>query len=82
LTLEDKLRIHQELFHLCYNSNGAFSHDEIYTMPIFLRYFNLRMLLEQRKKEADSQKSHDSAAPNTPKMPAKMPARSSGKKAT
>jgi hypothetical protein len=79
LTLEDKLRIHQEIFHLCYNANGAFTHDEIYSMPIFLRYFNLRMLLEQRKKEEAAQKNHDSAPTNSPQ---KIVGRSSAKKAS
>jgi hypothetical protein len=51
LTPEDKVRIHQEIFHLVYNSNGGFTHDEVYTMPVFLRYFYLRMLIEQREKE-------------------------------
>ena len=51
LTPEDKFRIHQEIFHLVYNSNGGFTHDEVYTMPVFLRYFNLKMLIEQKEKE-------------------------------
>jgi hypothetical protein len=53
LTPEDKFRIHQEIFHLSYNSNGGFTHDEVYTMPVYLRYFNLKMLIEQRKKESE-----------------------------
>ena len=51
LTPEDKVRIHQEIFHLCYNSNGSFTHDEVYSMPSFLRHFNLKMLIEQKEKE-------------------------------
>lgn len=51
LTGEDKVRIHKELFHLIYNSQGGFTHDEAYTLPISLRYFYLRMLIEQREKE-------------------------------
>lgn len=53
LSLEDKLRVHQELFYLWYNSNGGVTHDEAYSMPVYLRNFNLRMIMEQRKKEAD-----------------------------
>ena len=48
---EDKVRIHQEIFTLIYNGKGGFTHDEVYTMPIFLRYFYLKMLIEQREKE-------------------------------
>jgi hypothetical protein len=51
LSLEDKVRIHKEIFHLIYNSNGGFTHDEVYTMPIYLRYFYLRRLKEQRETE-------------------------------
>jgi hypothetical protein len=57
LTPEDKFRIHQEIFHLVYNSNGGFTHDEIYSMPVFLRYFNIKMLIEQKEKE--NKKTHD-----------------------
>jgi hypothetical protein len=57
LTGEDKVRIHQELFHLIYNSQGGFTHDEAYSLPISLRYFYLRMLIEQREKE-NSQAKH------------------------
>ena len=56
---EDKIRIHQDIFHLVYNSNGGFTHDEAYTMPVFLRYFYLKMLVDQRQKENDSVKNSD-----------------------
>ncbi len=49
---EDKVRIHSDIFHLVCNSNGGFTHDEVYTMPVFLRYFNLKMLIEQKDKES------------------------------
>lgn len=65
MTPEDKVRIHQEIFHLVYNSNGGFAHDEVYTMPVFLRYFYLRMLIEQREKENAAAKGKD--ADMTPK---------------
>jgi hypothetical protein len=52
LTPEDKFRIHQEIFHLVYNTNGGFTHDEVYSMPVFLRYFNIKMLIEQKEKES------------------------------
>ena len=61
LTLEpeDKVRIHKEIFHLIYNSNGGFTHDEVYTMPVFLRYFYLNMLIEQKNMEIEHIKSQD-----------------------
>lgn len=51
LTPEDKVRIHQEIFQLAYNSQGGYTHDQVYTMPIYLRYFYLRCLIEQKEKE-------------------------------
>jgi len=59
LTGEDKVRIHQEIFHLIYNSQGGFTHDEAYSLPISLRYFYLRMLIEQREKENEQSKKQD-----------------------
>ena len=52
LTPEDKVRVHQEIFQLVYHGNG-FTHDEVYSMPIPLRYFNLKMLIEQKEKEKE-----------------------------
>lgn len=51
LTPEDKVKVHQEIFQLVYNANGGFTHDEVYSMPIFLRYFYLKMLIDQKEKE-------------------------------
>ena len=72
LAPEDKVRIHQEIFHLIYNSNGAFTHDEVYSMPIFLRYFYLRMLIEQREKENEQSKRQEN--PSKSKQVARPPA--------
>jgi len=66
LAPEDKVRIHQEIFHLVYHSNGAFTHDEVYSMPIFLRYFYLRMLIEQKEKENQQAKGQDVTSKSKP----------------
>jgi hypothetical protein len=58
LNPEDKVRIHQEIFKLCYYGVG-FTHDEVYSMPVYLRYFNLRSLMEEKKAEADAAKRQD-----------------------
>lgn len=76
LTPDDKIRIHQEIFHLVYNSNGGFTHDEVYSMPVYLRCFYLRMLIDQKQKESDqirhqetdmSSKSKGISRPNIPR---------------
>lgn len=71
LTPEDKVRIHQEIFHLVYNSNGGFTHDEVYTMPVFLRYFYLNMLVEQKSKESEMAKNQEDDMTPKPKSVAR-----------
>jgi len=79
LTPEDRVRIHEEIFHLVYNSNGGFTHDEVYSMPIYLRYFNLRFLLKQKEQEKEaSEKQQDSKSVSPKPGPSKiLPRRSS-----
>lgn len=77
LTPEDKFRIHQEIFHLVYNANGGFTHDEIYSMPVFLRYFNIKMLIEQKEKE--NKKSQD-VEQNSPSLAPKVVPKSNVRK--
>ena len=36
---------------MCYYSQGGFTHSEIYTMPVYLRKWYLRKLIETKKKE-------------------------------
>ena len=67
LNPEDKVRIHQEIFQLIYNSQGGFTHDEVYNMPIYLRYFYLRCLIEQKEKET-KQAKESSAPPASKKV--------------
>jgi len=52
LTPEDKLRVHTEIFNLIYGTNGGITHDEAYSMPVTLRYFYLKMLIEQKERES------------------------------
>lgn len=75
---EDKVRIHQEIFHLIYNSNGSITHDEAYSMPIYLRYFYLRMLIEQKQRESEASKEGNKDFPsvsnkNSSRTPLKKP---------
>ena len=50
---EYKVSLHEEIFTLCYYSNGAFSHTEVYALPIHLRRFYIRKLVDTKKQEAD-----------------------------
>jgi len=64
---EDRIRIHTELFCLIYNSNGGFTHSDVYDLPISLRYFYLKMLIEQKEKENEQVKKQNNSvsSPNS-----------------
>ena len=50
--------LHEQIFQLLYFSNGGFSHDDVYNMPVYLRIFYYKKLNEQHKKEnAEMEKS-------------------------
>jgi hypothetical protein len=59
LAPEYKISLHEEIFTLCYYSNGAFSHAEVYGLPIHLRRFYIRKLVDTKKQEADQ---HENAS--------------------
>jgi hypothetical protein len=73
LSPEDKLRVHDEIATLYYNSNGGVDHDIAYSMPISLRAFNLRWLINQKEKEKEAQdKQSDSASPTSKGPPSRI----------
>jgi hypothetical protein len=45
------------LFALVYYSNGGFTHNEVYNMPIYLRAFYIKQLEEAKREEAEAVKS-------------------------
>lgn len=57
LTSEYKLQVHKLLFTLAYFSEGAFSHTELYNMPIYLRTFYTKQLEEVKEEEQKAMKS-------------------------
>ena len=50
LTPNHKPQIHEEIFDLIYYGKG-FTHDDVYSMPSYLRKFYLRNLLKIKKEE-------------------------------
>lgn len=72
LNPEDKVRIHEEIFQMVYNSNGGFTHDELYSMPIYLRYFNMKLLIQQKEKEKEAQEKRSDTHSSYPKGPSKV----------
>ena len=59
LSLDYKPILHEEIFNLIYFSHGGFNWADVYAMPIWLRRFYIKTLIET-KKEEQKQKS-----PNT-----------------
>ncbi len=52
--------IHSEIFDLCYHGNGAFTQENVYSMPTRLRSFYIQKLIDTKKEEADAQKKSSS----------------------
>ena len=50
-TPEYKVVVHQEVFALCYNSNGGITHADAYHMPIWMRHFYLKQLTDNKQSE-------------------------------
>lgn len=53
-----RIALHEEVFSLCYYSNGGFGHSEVYHMPVHMRRFYLRKLTSTKEQEA---KQHEAA---------------------
>jgi len=51
LTPEYKKIILEEVFTLCYHSQGGFTHDQVYDMPIRYRRFYIQKLIETHEKQ-------------------------------
>lgn len=66
---EHKVVLHDEIFTLCYYSNGGFTHGEVYDMPVQLRQFYLRKLTTTKQQEAEQhEKSNKGTPPSGPKI--------------
>lgn len=59
---EYKLTLHEEIFTLCYYTNGGFTHSEAYNLPIYLRRFYIHKLIEYKKQEAEKHKEASGGA--------------------
>lgn len=57
LPAEYKLSLHEEVFNLCYYGNGGFTHTQVYNMPVYLRRFYIKKIIDVKKQEADQQEN-------------------------
>ena len=66
LTPKHRPLIHEEIFQLIYFGKG-FTHSDVYKMPVYLRKFYLKKLIETRKAEQKAtEKATKTNKPNTP----------------
>lgn len=68
-----KKLIHSEIFDLCYHSNGAFTQDVVYDLPVNLRQFYIKNLLDLKVKEKEKNSPQQTnqlkkELPNRPKI--------------
>ena len=72
---EYKVSLHEEIFNLSYYSQGAFSQDIVYNLPIYLRRFYARKLVDVKNKENEQiKKARQDAktkSASKPSMPSK-----------
>ena len=75
LTPTYKVYLQESIFDLVYHSNGGFSYQDVYHMPVYLRIFyikRLQKLFDKQKKEHDKAmrqaKSKSSGRSKPPKM--------------
>lgn len=73
LSLEYKLGMHEEVFSVCYAGKGGFTFDEVYSMPIHLRRFYIKLISDaidrenkQYEKSSGDKKLHSPNVSNVP----------------
>jgi hypothetical protein len=68
LTQEYKLQLYEQIFEMCYYSEGAFRFMDVYQLPIYLRNFYFKKLLSVKQKENDKIKDGKSKSSGPPKI--------------
>ncbi len=58
--------LHEEIFLLVYHSHGGFNWSDVYGMPIWLRKYYIRKLVETREEE--NKKHEAKKVPSKPKI--------------
>ena len=71
--LEYKIQVHEEIFNLSYYSQGGFTQDIVYNLPVYLRRFYLRKLVDVRKKENEEVEKAKSKASSSSKPISRPP---------
>jgi hypothetical protein len=67
LTPEYKLGLHKEIFSVCYAGKGGFTFNEVYGMPIHLRRYYIKMIIDtidEEKKQYENTSGKQISKPN------------------
>lgn len=67
LTPEYKVELHKQIFTLCYHSNGGFDFMSVYSMPVHLRLFYFKQLIDVKNDENKRVSDSKESIPNTKK---------------
>lgn len=68
LTPTYKVQLHEQIFSLAYYSEGSFTQDIVYKLPVHLRTFYLNLLIKTKQKESEQlDKSSSSSSKIRPK---------------
>ncbi len=69
LELNYKPILHDEIFTLIYHSHGGFNWDDVYSMPIWLRRFYIKKLVETKNEENKAREGKTTKSNNRPSPP-------------
>jgi len=61
---DDRIHIHEQIFQLCYHSQGAFNQDIVYNLPVPLRMFYFRKLIDTKERENEQIKNASKTSSN------------------
>ena len=63
LGLNYKPILHEEIFTLIYHSHGGFNWSDVYSMPVWLRKFYMRQLVETKEAEKKAKEGKSTQKP-------------------
>lgn len=68
LTPNYKLGLHHEIFSVCYAGKGGFTFNEVYGMPIHLRKYYIKLMVDAIEEEKKQYKSESDKQINKPNI--------------
>jgi len=70
LTPDYKKQVYREVHDLVYHGNGGFIHSEVYSMPIHIRRYHIKLINDHHKNQKEEINKQQSKSTNsTPRGP-------------